>query len=302
MDLQTQVQSPEITVERRKPKPKSKNHGWYVFLLVICVLLVIGYVISTKKLYKPGDNLGYNIGLVGGLMLLTLLFYPLRKRTAFMKRFGILPQWFKWHMIFGILGPTLILYHSTFVIRSINAGVALTCMLLVASSGVFGRFFYTKIHHGLYGRQTSLKELQAEIEKSGDVKSTFSFAPEIEHSLSEFRVQVLKNVGDGRINITNFITAGVRARLLFWALAKELKRIMHAKAQAENWNAAQMRQLDKMYRDYRSLMHSYLKAIRDVAQFHTYQELFSWWHILHIPLVYMLVLSAIFHVISVHMY
>jgi hypothetical protein len=302
MDLQTQTPSPEVIVERRKPKPKSKNHGWYAFLLVICVLLAIGYVISTKKLYKPGDDLGYNIGLAGGLMLLTLLLYPLRKRATFMKGFGILPKWFKWHMIFGILGPTLILYHSTFVVRSINAGVALTCMLLVAGSGVFGRFFYTKIHHGLYGRQTSLKELQTEIERSGDVKSTFSFAPGIERSLSEFHAQTLENAGDGRINITNFIMAGIRASLLSRSLTKELKHIMYAKAQTENWNAAQMRQLDKMHREYRGLIHSYLKAVRDVAQFHTYQELFSWWHILHIPLVYMLAFSAIFHVLSVHMY
>lgn len=300
MDAQTQLI--KETIERRKPKPKSKNYGWYVYLLVICILLTIGYFISTQKLYKPGDDLGYNIGLVGGIMLLTLLLYPLRKRVGFMKRLGILPTWFKWHMIFGILGPTLIIYHSTFVIRSINAGVAMFSMLLVAGSGVFGRFFYTKIHHGLFGRQASLRDLQAEMEQTGNLKSLLSFAPEIQQKLIQFQDHATGKAAEGRIKLGNFIMVGVRAGMLYWRLKKELKHIMHEKAGGNKMDPMQLGSLDRLYKEYTKLIHTYLKAVRDVSQFHTYQELFSWWHILHIPLVYMLVFSAIFHVISVHMY
>lgn len=299
--MNTQASVGEIT-ERRKVRPKPKNTGWYIFLSVVGTALIAGFMIfSIKPPYKSGDSLGYNIGLVGGLMLLTLLLYPLRKRAGFMKGFGILPKWFKWHMIFGIMGPTLILFHSTFRIGSINAGIALGCMALVAGSGVFGRFFYTKIHHGLYGRQASLQEMQKEMEQSGDVKSVLGFAPEIEQQLTQFRAQFAERPGKERsLQLGNFITVGTRGEWLFWTLASELKRTMYAQARGEG--NFQKEQLDRLYKERKKFIRCYLRVVRDASQFRTYERLFSWWHILHIPLVYMLVFSAIFHVISVHMY
>jgi len=45
-----------------------------------------------------------------------------------------------------------------------------------------------------------------------------------------------------------------------------------------------------------------LRAMQRVAQFRAYERLFSLWHVLHIPFVFMLVVSAIVHVVAVHMY
>ena len=54
--------------------------------------------------------------------------------------------------------------------------------------------------------------------------------------------------------------------------------------------------------EYKKSVSSYINAVRDVAQFHTYERLFSLWHVFHIPLVYMMVFSAIYHVYAVHAY
>lgn len=294
----------EARIERRKPKPDVgfMNYGWVLFLLAVGLLLMAGYFVATQKLYKPGSTLGYNMGLVGGVMMLTLLLYPLRKRVGFMKGLGLLPKWFKWHMVFGILGPSLILFHSTFYIGSINAGVALVCMLLVAGSGVFGRFFYTKIHHGLYGRELTLKELHAEVEKAGGLKTVFSFAPEIEKTLAQFHAHAVRTSVQKQLGLWNFITIGIHAAHLSRSLSKDLHRIMYVQAQEKKWNVAQMRRLDELYAECEKTIHTYVKTVRDVSQFHTYERLFSWWHIFHIPLVYMLIFSGIYHVIAVHMF
>lgn len=303
MNTSVQSKSTDQPIEHRKPQPikRSKDHSWKIFLLLVGIVLLIGYWVSTQNWYKSGDDLGYNMGLVGGLMLLALLLYPMRKRVRFLKNLGILPTWFKWHMIFGILAPTLILFHSTFRIGSINAGVALTAMLLVAGSGIFGRFFYTKIHKGLYGRQATLKEAQDEMEKTGSVKS-LSFSPEIERRLNEFR-DVTANVSKGgSTGLVHFVTIGIKAALLSRSLVKVLHHTMYSQASEKNWNAAQMQQLDKMFEESKKQIKFIIRAIQDVAQFHTYERLFSWWHIFHIPLVYLLIFSGIFHVIAVHMY
>jgi hypothetical protein len=290
--------------ERRKPRPKNqpKDYGWTLYLIVITLLMLAGFFISHDHLYKPGDKIGYNIGLAGGLMMLTLMLYPLRKRVGFMKNWVVLPIWFKWHMVFGILGPALIMFHSTFYIGSINAGVALTCMLLVSGSGIFGRLFYTKIHYGLYGRQASHKQLQEGLEGSGDVKSIFSFAPVIQQKLVEFRDYALGHSGAGKLKPWKFLTVGVRAKLLSRDLIKVLEEAMYADAHEKKWNDVQMKRLDELFNHNSAFIRSYLTNVRDIAQFSTYEKLFSLWHIFHVPLVYMLVFSAIWHVVAVHMY
>jgi len=304
MNTTTQANLTGQQSEHRKAEPRvrSKEYGWNVFLLAICAVLAIGYLISTQKYYKPGDDLGYNMGLVGGIMLLTLLLYPLRKRVRILRNIGILPTWFKWHMIFGILAPTLIVFHSTFRIGSINAGMALVAMLLVAGSGVFGRFFYTKIHNGLYGRQANLKELQEDMTITGNSKSVLGFAPEIEKRLDEFRARTTNVSKGGDAGLWHFATIGIRAALLSRKLSKDLHYVMFYKVNEKNLNAAQLQRLNSIFEQDQKHINFYIKAVRDVAQFHTYERLFSWWHIFHIPLVYLLVFSGVFHVISVHMY
>jgi hypothetical protein len=52
----------------------------------------------------------------------------------------------------------------------------------------------------------------------------------------------------------------------------------------------------------RKLIRRYLNAVVKVAQFKAYERLFSLWHVAHLPFVYLLVISAIVHVIAVHAY
>ena len=158
---------------------QSEHRRWLIFISIVGVITLGGYFcLYPQTLFKPGERLfdfGYNLGLAGGLMMLVLLLYPLRKRVKFFSKMGALPTWFKWHMVLGILGPLTIIFHSTYHVYipfihptgSPNAAVAMLCMLLVSGSGTFGRFFYTKIHHGLYGRQATVNELQAELDSSG---------------------------------------------------------------------------------------------------------------------------------------
>ena len=77
---------------------------------------------------------------------------------------------------------------------------------------------------------------------------------------------------------------------------------MRVQAKEKNLSAEQRHGVEEMFLEYRVKIESYLDAIRDMAQFHTYERLFSWWHIFHIPLVYMMVFSAVYHVYAVHAY
>ncbi|MDD2700157.1 MAG: hypothetical protein PHH36_02860, partial [Sideroxydans sp.] len=213
-------------------------------------------------------------------------------------------------MVLGILGPLFIIFHSTYHVYipfihqtgSINAAVAMYCMLLVSGSGTFGRFFYTKIHHGLYGRQATVNELRAEMEQTGDIKSMFGFAPNIEQQLQAFHDMAEKYAKETGYGFISFAKMGIRSAILSHRLPMELHQVMRAQGAEKQFSAEQSKGLEKMYEEYKEKITAYLHAVRDAAQFHTYERLFSWWHIFHIPLVFMMVFSAIYHVYAVHAY
>jgi hypothetical protein len=299
----TQTLAPPF-VERRKPRQKNppKEYGWAWYLVVITALMGAGFVVSRGQLYSPGDKVGYYLGLVGGVMMLTLLLYPLRKRARFMKNWGILPKWFQWHMVFGVLGPALIVLHTNFHVASINAGMALFFTLVVSGSGIFARFFYTKIHWGLYGRMASYEQLQQDMDGYGDVKSILGFAPEVQRRLLEFRDYAMSTSQAGTLNPWQLMTLSVRAELLAGALQSELEEAMYKDAPRKHWNAVQMRLLDKLCEENKNFVRSYLMTVRDIAQFRSYERLFSIWNFFHVPPVFILAFSATWHVIGVNMY
>jgi len=46
----------------------------------------------------------------------------------------------------------------------------------------------------------------------------------------------------------------------------------------------------------------HLRVIQNVGLLLTYKRLLSTWHVAHIPFVYLLILSAVVHVVAVHAY
>jgi hypothetical protein len=278
----------------------TRKHSWLLFFITLISVISIGVYVAQHKYYTSGDDFGYYLGLVGALLMLSLLLFPLRKRMRFMQGWGKLPNWFRIHMIIGITGPLLILFHANFHFGSINAGVALFSMLLVAASGVLGRFVYTKIHHGLYGRSASLKEIKAHfIAQGDDVKTKFHFAPHVEEWLRNFESYALDSSLSMSAKTWRFFSIGIQANWMHRKAMRELKQLLSQRARERHWDDAKLTQrLAAANR----MAKTYLHQAQAVAQFATYERIFALWHVLHIPLVYMLVLSSIFHIIAVHMY
>ncbi len=269
-------------------------------LLVALVLAAGAWGAGRTGFYTPGSDLGYYMGLVGSIFMALLLLYPLRKRFRILQKGGELRHWFKLHMFLGIAGPVLVIYHSTLKLGSLNAAVAFYSMLIVAGSGIFGRFIYTKIHHGLYGRQATLREAQARLGFSGEsVKSKFHFAPRVEERLKVLEAYATDETRPGFLGLRRFLAVALRVRWVYWRSMRDVRRILVKVAVERGWEPQER---SRRLQVARHLLKGYLRELQDVAQFRAYERLFSLWHVLHVPFVYMLVLSAIVHVVAVHMY
>lgn len=270
-------------------------------LYLAVVLLTLGaWRFSRLGYFRAGDDVGYWIGVAGGVTMLMLFSYPLRKYLRFMHRWGQVKWWLWVHMGLGIAGPLLILVHSTFRVGSLNAAVALYSMVVVALSGVVGRFIYRHIHGGLHGELTEFRELQARagLDQS-EARSRLQFAPAVEARLLAFEQREL-NVNPGWTTwLRQVMLLPTQQWLVYRACAKDLNEPLRAIAQHRQWTPDE---LARRARQSRKLVRRYLASVVRVAQFTAYERAFAMWHVAHVPCVYVLVISAVVHVIAVHAY
>jgi len=285
--LRAGVFAPEAA-SRRAVRPSPRHSGAWLVAAGVPALLLLAWLVAATGRYTPGSDFGYALGLVGGTMMLVLFLYPLRKHVKALRGVGPVKPWFVVHMVCGVLGPTFILMHSTFHVGSLNAGVALTSMLLVAGSGLVGRYIYTRIHHGLSGERARLRELEAELAMQLQTLQPFlRDAPQVASRLKAFLPAALQPRTGFGARFWAFMTLGIRARWTILRCVRDLRSSGSRSSQARRTEA---------------LIDTYVRSIQRVAHFTTWERVFSWWHVLHVPLVYMLVLSAIAHIVAVHIY
>lgn len=278
---------------------KSKSMAYYGYVVLILALWA-GWLARDKMLVDPEHGLGYWLGIIGGSMMLILLIYPLRKRIRFLKILGSTKDWFRMHMVFGLCGPLLVLYHCNFQVQSFNSTVALYSMLLVAGSGIIGRYFYARIHRGLYGQKMSLQELQVELEKSlENSHGVAALMPDLVTEMGRLSNEFQGDKVTGTIGVRQSLKWTVQRYAIHFSLHRLAGRELQAKAAQSSTLAKDYKRLRSSASSYVS---SYVSLLGRVAQFSFYDRLFSLWHVFHLPIFFIMVLAALVHVLAVHMY
>jgi hypothetical protein len=228
-------------------------------------------------------------------MMLVLLLYPLRKRVPLLQRLGALKHWFRLHMVCGICGPTLIVLHSGFQVGSLNALIALSCMTLVATSGLIGRFIYRKIHHGLYGRRATQREAEEALARDlATLGPRLGDVPAMGLEIERFRAVAAHHPRGVVARTIHFMALGSRRR----RARRRIRRAIAASEVGHAHDAGARARADRLV----ATADETLLAVQRTAQFAAYERLFALWHVLHVPFVYMLVISAVVHVVAVHAY
>ncbi|KGJ95690.1 hypothetical protein [Thalassotalea sp. ND16A] len=259
--------------------------------VTILAVLLLGWRLRDEYWYTAEDGWGYAFGIIGGSMMILLLLYPVRKYWKPMKNAFKVRHWFRMHMLFGLWGPVFIMLHSNFSLGSLNSSIALVCMLLVAGSGLVGRYVYQKLHRGLYGAQIEFSELNADYQLSKDhFTETALFSTEVQDELSQIESQLThKNVR---------LTASL-------AVAKRIKKIQkHSKVQAKELKAQAAGNKEQLALLILGIKHwdKGLFKLRKMANYALYTRLFALWHVFHYPFFLLMIITGIIHVFVVHIY
>ena len=286
---------------QRVPNPRSWRASLPITLLLIIIsaILVAGWFNRENALLAPGEGLGYALGIAGASMIALVLLYPLRKKLKFMRSWARLAPWFRWHMVFGCLGPTLIVVHAQFDAKSANGFMALSSMLVVAASGIVGRYLYARIHRGLYGAKLEASELLGDAVslRPAVTQGGFALGGNWEPRLKKLEKQALALPRSLFGAIAHAVTLSASTRAAERAIARDLRR--DAVASHGPVERAARRATNA---DLRKRLNRYLKALRRTGSLAVYERLFALWHVLHLPLIFLLVLTAIIHVVAVHLY
>lgn len=232
---------------------------------------------------KPSGVESHGYGIAGSLMIMTGVgLYASRKRLAFLRNAGPIRTYLTVHIFLCLLGPSLIIFHTTFKFGGLVA-VSVWSMLAVVASGVVGRYLYTQIPKTMQGQEMTDAEMTRESEM---LRQTL-----LEHSgltaADLDRVETLIHARDGAQHrgvlgaLLDGLTFDLHRRRQLTLFRQEF-----ARSRLSGQLLARMSHL--------ALRRSVLR--RRMAMLEHSRRLFHLWHVIHLPFTIVMFVILFIHV------
>jgi hypothetical protein len=210
-----------------------------------------------------------------GLMTL-MLSYSVRKRVRRLRGLGTLRSWLDFHIYCGVVGPLFIVLHSSLKVTGVVA-LSFWSMVVVASSGIVGRYLYLQIPRRRSGDEMTLQDVR-------NLSSGLNERLMREHGVGEKALQRIENLVARSIDPS----AGLLRILLTlpFGSARLQWRLRAVTGTLGREHGARLRQL---LRDRAQLS-------RRILLWEKLQSLFHHWHVLHKPFAVIMYLFAAVHI------
>lgn len=274
----------------------TKLQHWLYLLIGIAAFVYLGYAGYSyyltpyeerffhplHSILKPSGIIGHGLGIIGSLMMIVgVVLYMVRKRVKSFARVGAIKNWLELHIFLCSLGPVLVLFHTAFKFGGIVA-LSFWCMVAVVISGVIGRFIYVQIPRSIRGNEYSMEELKMLNQSfSEKLKNEFNMDNSLLAKLEYFAsLKVYKSP-----NLFSIIPLTIKDHLANKKILTELKTHLRS----ENIS-------DKSINQIVAICNSKLVLSRKISLLNSVQEMFRYWHIIHLPFAIVMLLIMILHV------
>ena len=260
---------------------RSGRELWISLIAVILItILYLGVVVFTGSIPAAREFFGHSLGIIGfGLMILTETLYSIRKRSR-RARWGRMASWLQFHIFTGLVGPYMVLLHSSWKFNGL-AGVVMLLTVIIVASGFVGRYIYTAVPRSVDGAVIQADQLQAQIAASEAALRQW----ETSHPGSAGFMSALVQSVPGREN---------ELMLIFGRAAEDALLRYRTWRQSMSMNPAgraQAAQLSGLLRRRRVLE----RQLKSLAMS---RRLLAIWHTVHIPLGMAMFISAIVHIVG----
>lgn len=231
---------------------------------------------------KPSGIIGHGLGIIGSLMMLIGVgLYMMRKRLKSFSRLGAIKHWLELHIFLCSVGPVLVLFHTAFKFGGIVA-LSFWSMVAVAISGVIGRFIYVQIPRSIRGNEYSMDELKTLNQSYGEkLKNEFNLSDVLIGKLEYFAsLKVYKSP-----NLLSIIPLTIKDHNANKKLLNEFKVELRNEKLSE-----------KSIKQITAVCNSKLVLSRKISLLNSVQEMFRYWHIIHLPFAIIMLIIMIIHI------
>ncbi len=248
-------------------------------LAMVLVAVVYALVVTAWESVPAASSLfGHGLGIAGFLlMLMTETLYSLRKRSL-SARWGRNAVWLRFHIFTGLVGPFMVLLHTSWKFNGLAGAVALLTAIVVLS-GFVGRYIYTAVPRTADGVMLEAADLEEQIKEAEvELQRWLAGSPDSAQALAH-RLDVRSDLAEGGLLLVmGRAFVELRVRLRWW---RERWRLDPA-------SRSQARELDRLFRRRRVLR-------RQVASLALARRMLATWHAVHIPIGMVLFVAAFIH-------
>jgi hypothetical protein len=192
---------------------------------------------------------------------------------------GRMSTWLQFHIVTGIVGPYMVLLHTSWKFSGL-AGVVMLLTIIIVVSGFIGRYIYTAIPRTADGAEVALDDLQAQIAQADARLLTWSANRPMAVAALASRWATVPEGPQGNVMPVlgrAFSRLGYQLQLL-----RETRRL-DAEGRRQ---AVQLKQLVEERR----------RLQRQIQSLATARRLLAIWHTIHVPLGVALFMMAFVHV------
>jgi len=267
-------------------------HNIILTIMTLAVALVVGWVLFSAfdfyttsfadrphhpdyRQFRPAGSIGHGLGIIGSSMMILLFLYSLRKRMRFMRNWGDLRVWLRYHIFLGVTGPILVVLHSSFMVKGL-VSVSFWSMAAVALSGVFGRYLYQQIPRNMLGEDLAVSEIENRQEEIlVELSQNHGLDSAGVDNLEKLALSSLENrPAPVALLILPVINVTLARHLRSWVVGVETPDRAGAMKLAKYW-----------------ALHA-----RRMHLFHLIRDLFHYWHVFHKPFAVIMILVMLVHV------
>jgi len=232
------------------------------------------------KLIKPGGKFGHGLGIAGATMIIVgITMYSTRKRVRALWNLGRLSLWLEVHIFLCLLGPILIIYHTTFKAGGI-AAISLWSMLSVAASGILGRFLYVLIPRTVGGSEMNSHQ----INELFDAQEKILMESDMGKDLRTMIDQSFSNM-----KRPETVSQTIRSFLHLQRLKRQVKSLVRARISQNHVGFKATHTLVRAASMRATLIQKSLLLLQ-------VEKLFYYWHAIHLPFTAIMFITLAVHV------
>jgi len=265
---------------------------------VFLILVYVGWAAAVKTNTTDNGGLIYNTGLIGGSLMLVALLYSVVKKIRSLHRVLSSEVWYYLHIGCGAVGAYLVLLHSSFDLRSINASIGLITTLIVIISGALGRYLYTLSTISLHRQLLIVKDTEQDLFNLTE-KYERERAFRMRERLARFTLHCFKKPQSRLRYLAQWISILYFGVHYYMGSKRDLRKI------AKNMSKVtrlKKRDIAILSRYQKKKLQQYILHTTKMGYTRLVEQVLRHWRLLHIPALYLLTLTAIAHVVVVHMY